>query len=56
MHLTEKFPAVPFDAWRSYDISAALRVIAQQPEVVRFVLDQPDTPLASKEFLTVAVG
>ena len=56
MHLTEKFPAVPFDAWRSYDISAALRVIAQQPEVVRLVLDQPDTPLASKEFLTVAVG
>ena len=56
MHLTEKFPAVPFDAWRNYDISAALRVIAHQPEVVRLVLDQPDTPLASKEFLTVAVG
>lgn len=56
MHLTEKFPTVPFDAWRNYDISAALRVITQQPEVVRLVLDQPDTPLASKEFLTQAAG
>lgn len=56
MHLTEKFPPVPFDAWRNYDISAALRVIAHQPEVVRLVLEQPDTPLASKEFLTMAVG
>lgn len=56
MHLTQKFPPAPFDAWRNYDISAALRVITQQPEVVRLLLDQPDTPLASKEFLTMAVG
>jgi hypothetical protein len=56
LHLTEKFPQVPFDAWRNYDISAALRVITEQPEVVRLVLDQPDTPLASIEFLTMAVG
>ncbi len=56
LSITEKFPAVPFDAWRNYDISAALRVIAQQPEVAKLVLAQPDTPLASREFQLQKTG
>jgi hypothetical protein len=50
LSITEKFPSVPLDAWRNYDISAALRVIAQQPGIASLVLAQPDTPLASREF------
>jgi hypothetical protein len=56
MGITEKFPAVPFDAWRNYDISATLQVLAQQPEIVKLVLEQPDTPLASREFLLQKAG
>ncbi|KAF0178541.1 MAG: type II DNA modification enzyme [Limisphaerales bacterium] len=53
---TEKFPPVPFDAWRNFDVSAALRVITQRPEVVRLILAQPDTPLASQEFSMLKAG
>jgi hypothetical protein len=56
LSITEKFPAVPFDAWRNFDISAALRVIAQQPEVAKLVLAEPDTPLASREFQLQETG
>lgn len=56
LSITEKFPAVPFDAWRNFDISAALRVIAQQPEVAKLVLAEPDTPLASREFKLQKTG
>jgi len=56
LSITDKFPTVPFDAWRNYDISAALRVIAQQPEVAKLVLAQPDTPLASREFQLQKTG
>src|SRR6185437_10125128 len=31
--ITDKFPSLPFDSWRNYDVSAALRVIAERPEV-----------------------
>jgi len=56
LRFTEKFPAMPFDVWRNYDISAALRVITQRPEVVRLVLAQPDTPLASQAFSMQKAG
>ena len=48
--MTEKFPAVPFDAWRNFDVSAALRVIAERPDIAELVVAQPNTALASHEF------
>jgi hypothetical protein len=48
--MTEKFPTVPFDAWRNYDVSAALRVIAERPDIAELVVAQPNTARASHEF------
>jgi hypothetical protein len=48
--ITDKFPAVPLDAWRNYDVSAALRVIAERPDIAELVISQPNTALASREF------
>lgn len=50
LKITEKFPAVPFDAWRNYDVSAALRVIAERPDIAELVVAQPNTALAAHEF------
>ena len=50
LKMTEKFPAVPLDAWRNYDVSAALRVIAERPDIAELVVAQPNTALASREF------
>jgi hypothetical protein len=50
LKMTEKFPAVPLDAWRNYDVSAALRVIAERPDIAELVVTQPNTARASHEF------
>lgn len=54
--MTEKFPAVPFDAWRNFDVSAALRVLANKPELVQFILTDSSASLASREFTSQKVG
>jgi hypothetical protein len=56
LNSTEKFPSIPFDAWRNFDVSAALRVITELPDIVKLVVEQPDTPLAAREFAALKVG
>jgi hypothetical protein len=54
--MTEKFPAVPFDAWRNYDVSAALYVLAQRPELIALVLARPDTVRTANAFKLAKAG
>lgn len=56
LRMTEKFPDVPFDAWRNFDVSAALRVLANKPELVQFILTDSSASLASREFTSQKVG
>jgi hypothetical protein len=50
LKMTEKFPTVPLDVWRNYDVSAALRVITERPDIAELVVAQPNTALAVREF------
>lgn len=54
--MTDKFPSVPLDAWRNYDVSAALRVIAERPDIAELVVSQPNTALASREFSILKIA
>ncbi len=56
LSMTEKFPSLPFDAWRNYDVSATLRVVAQQPEITQLLLAETGASLASHEFVVPKTG
>jgi hypothetical protein len=48
--VTARFPEVPFDEWRYYDVAAALHVIAQRPEVIEMVTSEKGASLSKCEF------
>jgi hypothetical protein len=50
VEMTDKFPEVSFDEWRSFDVAAALHVIARRPEVIELVISQKGAALAGREF------
>jgi hypothetical protein len=54
--MTDNFPAVPLDAWRNYDVSVALRVIAERPDIAELVVSQPNTALSSHEFRVLKIA
>ena len=56
LRMTEKFPVLPSDEWRNYDVSASLRVIARRPDVAEAILTQSDTVLASGDLQLQKAG
>jgi hypothetical protein len=48
--VTARFPEVPFDEWRYFDVAAALHVIAQRPEVIEMVTSEKGASLSKCEF------
>jgi hypothetical protein len=48
--VTARFPEVPSDEWRYFDVAAALHVIAQRPEVIEMVTSEKGASLSKCEF------
>ena len=48
--MTSRFPEVPFDEWRYYDVAAALHVIGKRPEVIEMVTSEKGASLSKREF------